>query len=120
MVGFVEKRQPENGAGRRCTDGYCPLHLTHHADIKTLKDDVKGLEKGKVGMKLFGILIGSATIVAVFVGGWMISSQREIAKDLVEVKTDQARIATQVEIYMTASDHRFDNNKGQGFHPRDR
>jgi hypothetical protein len=120
MVGFVEKRQPENGAGRRCTDGYCPLHLTHHADIKTLKADVKGIEKGKVGVKLFGIFIGSVTALAIFVGGWMISSQKDIAKDLVEVKTDQARIATQVEIHMSTFDHRTDNNRGQRYYPRDR
>jgi hypothetical protein len=100
MAGFVEKRRPENGAGRRCTDGYCPLHSTHHGDIKTLKEDYKGLEKGKVSMRLFGILIGSATVLAIAIGGVMIHGQREVAKSIVEIKTTQAKIETQMNIYL--------------------
>jgi hypothetical protein len=112
MAGFVEKRKTENGAGRRCSDGYCPLHLTHHADIKTLKADVKDIKEGKVGMKLFGIFIGSITALAIFVGGWMISSQKDIAKDVVEVKTNQAAISMQIEIHMDNYDHRAENKTG--------
>jgi hypothetical protein len=100
MAGFVEKRRPENGAGRRCTDGYCPLHSTHHGDIKTLKEDYKGLEKGKVSLKLFGIFITSATALTIAIGGIMIHGQRETAKSIVEIKTAQARIETQMDIHL--------------------
>ncbi len=96
----MEKRRPENGAGRRAYDGHCPLHTTHHEDIKTLKIDLKGLEKGKVSMKLFGIFIASATAISIFVGTVMIYGQREVAKSITEIKTTQAEIKTKLEYHI--------------------
>lgn len=93
MNDFEERRDPSNGAGRRCYDGYCPLHDTHAGDIRVLREDMKG----KVSMKLFGIFIGSATALIIFIGGVMISGQREVAKSIVEIKTTQAKIEAQIE-----------------------
>lgn len=94
MGGIQERRDPLNGAGRRCYDGYCPLHPVHHDAIETLQEDMKG----KVSMKLFGIFIGSATALIIFIGGIMISGQREVAKSIVEIKTTQAKIEAKIEV----------------------
>jgi len=96
----IERRQPENGAGRRRTDGFCPLHTTHHDDIGILKKDLKDLEKGKVSMKLFGIFVASVTAISIFVGGVMIYGQREMAKSISEIKTTSTRTETKIDYHM--------------------
>ena len=92
------RRKDENQPGRRVSDQhYCPLHDTHHDQIITLENDMKG----KVGMKLFGIFIGSVTTIALVVAGWMISSQGKIIDSVVELKTQQATLSTKIDIHMS-------------------
>lgn len=58
-------------------------------------------------MKLFGIFIGSATALTIAIGGIMIYGQREVNKSIVEIKTTQTKIETQMDIYLNKEGSRI-------------
>lgn len=92
------RRKPENQPGRRDSDNlYCPLHGTHSTQLAVIENDLKG----KVSMKLFGIFIGSATALVIFVGGIMISNQKEMQKNISDIKLKQATINAKMDYQIT-------------------
>jgi hypothetical protein len=109
-----ERRKESNQPGRRESDqAFCPLHATHHQQIATLESDVKG----KVSMKLFGLFVSTAVLIMIAVGGIMITSQSQITDKIVEIKTQQASMATKIEMHMQAFPTRYRQSPARHYEP---